>query len=145
VSRLTAALLTTLVGVVGVLAIAPLGDAATAPEPRAKNADVTKLFPRAVERVRAARNGAFAKAVMLEAEGLPKGDQPVQDASGITNWRFVLDNQKTKGSKFLSVFVDHTAKGGFGKVKGKEEPFVEDRRIREAPEMTLGGGGFATT
>ncbi len=117
------------------LAIAPLGGATTAPEPRA--ADVTKLFPKAVKKVRAARHGAFKEAVMLEADGLPDGAAPVSEASGITNWRFILDNQKTKGSKFFSVYVDYTAEDGFGKVKGVKEPFVEDWRIKEAPPMTL--------
>jgi hypothetical protein len=117
------------------LAIVPLGGAATASAPRA--ADVTKLFPKAVKKVRAARHGAFSEAVMLEADGLPDGTAPVADASGITNWRFILDNEKTKGSKFFSVYVDYTAEDGFGKVKGVEEPFVEDWRIKEAPRMTL--------
>jgi hypothetical protein len=61
----------------------------------------------------------------------------VADASGITNWRFVFDNQKTNGSKFFSAFVDYTAEDGFGKVKGVESPFLEDWRISEAPRMTL--------
>ena len=118
-------------------AAVPAGAPAPATRGLAASPDVTKLFPKAVKRVRAAKNGKLAKAVMLEAEGLPARTDPVEDASGITNWRFVLDNQKTEGSKFFSAYVDYEAGEGFGKVKGVKEPFLEDWRIKDPPGMTL--------
>jgi hypothetical protein len=101
------------------------------------NPDVTALFPKAVKRVRAAKNGKLAKAVMLEAEGLPGGTEPVETAREIVNWRFVLDNQKTEGSKFSSAYVDWEAGEGFGKVVGVKEPFLEDWRMKDPPGTTL--------
>ncbi len=118
-------------------AAVPAGASAPAARGVAASPDVTKLFPKAVKRVRAAKNGKLAKAVMLEADGLPARADPVEDASGITNWRFVLDNQKTEGSKFFSAYVDWEAGEGFSKVKGVKEPFVEDWRIKDPPGMTL--------
>jgi hypothetical protein len=132
----------TLLAAIVIVAATALPASAGEPSPaNAKGAsagpDVTKLFPKAVKRVRAAKNGKLAKAVMLEAEGLPARADPVEDASGITNWRFVLDNQKTEGSKFFSAYVDWEAGEGFGKVKGVKEPFLEDWRIKDPPGMTL--------
>lgn len=106
-----------------------------APAGAAKGKDVTKLFGKALDIVRS--DSEFAKAVVLEAEGLPKGDRKVRRAGAIVRWRFVFDNQKTRGSGFASVTLKHRTPGGFGKPKGFEEPFLEDRVIRKAPKMTL--------
>jgi hypothetical protein len=118
-------------------AAVPVGAAGPGGRGLAASPDVTVLFPKAVKRVRAAKKGKLAKAVMLEAEGLPPGTEPVEHGREIVNWRFVLDNQKTEGSKFFSAYVDWEAGEGFGKVKGVEEPFLEDWRIKDPPGMTL--------
>jgi hypothetical protein len=105
-----------------------------APAGAAKSKDVTKLFDPALRIVRAEPD--FAKAVVLEAEGLPKGNDPVRRAGQLVRGQFVFDNQKTKGSDFRSVTLKHTPRG-FGKPKGHESPFLEDRVIAKAPKMTL--------
>ena len=98
---------------------------------------MTELFPQALERIQKAKNKEFKKAVMLEVQGAPDGGQTVSTAEGITRWRFVFDNQKAKGSKFLSGYLDYSAQEGFAKVKGVKSPFLEDRRMKDAPTMTL--------
>jgi hypothetical protein len=107
----------------------------SAPAGAAKPKDVTKLFDRALKIVRA--DDDFAKAVTLEAEGLPKGDDPVRRAAGIVRWRFVYDNQKTTGTEFKSVTLRYRKPGGFGRPKGFESPFLEDVAIKRAPKMKL--------
>ena len=120
------------------VAVVPLGGAAAPPELRgADSQDVTELFPQAIERIQKAKNKEFKKAVMLEVQGAPNGDQLASNAEGITRWRFVFDNQKAKGSKFLSGYLDYSAQDGFAKVKGVKSPFLEDRRMKNAPTMTL--------
>jgi hypothetical protein len=105
------------------------------PANAAKGKDVTKLFGQALDIVRS--HDEFAKAVTLEAEGLPKGDDPVRRAGGIVRWRFVYDNQKTKGSDSKSVTLRYRKPGGFGRPKGNPSPFLEDVAIKKAPKMTL--------
>jgi hypothetical protein len=135
--RIAISLSAVLICVAAMATAVPLGAAAPGAASRAKgNVDVTKLFPEAVELVRSAKRGKLARAVMLEAEGLPEG-AAAEDAKDIVHWRFVLDNQKTKGSKFLSAYVDYTVGEGFGKVNGVKQPFVEDRRMKQPPEMTF--------
>jgi hypothetical protein len=109
--------------------------ALVAPANAAKGKDVTKLFDQALRIVRSHED--FAKAVTLEAEGLPKGDDPVRRAAGIVRWRFVYDNQSTKGSDSKSVTLRYRKPGGFGKPKGNPSPFLEDVAIKKAPKMTL--------
>src|ERR1044072_10036168 len=86
--------------------------------------DLTKLFDSAVAKVRS--HPEFAKAVMLEADGTPAGNKPVDGAAGITNWRFVFQNS-TPGSDFASVTIDWKRGEGFAKPKGCESPSAEDR------------------
>jgi hypothetical protein len=102
---------------------------------RGSGRDLTTLFDKALERVEA--KSEYADAEMLEVDGTPRGKGVVESASDIVNWRFVLDNQKTEGTSFASVTISYKASAGFGKVKGHPEPFLEDRRIRKAPKMTL--------
>src|SRR5688500_11894978 len=75
---------------------------------------VTKLFDRALEKVRS--DAAFEDAVMLEAQGMPDGNRPVDGAAQITRWRFVLANP-TRGSEFASVTIDWERGEGFAKPK----------------------------
>ena len=97
--------------------------------------DVTKLFDRAVAKVTSKPD--FESAVMLEADGTPKGSKPVDGAAQITNWRFVFDNQGTRGSDFASVTIDWEKGEGFGKPDGNPSPFLEDLPLKKAPKMTL--------
>ena len=102
--------------------------------PAQADRDVTILFDRALEKVRA--NPEFADAVMLEADGRPSGDGPVEGAARINRWRFVLSNP-TRGSEFASVTINWTRSDGFGSPKGHPSPFLEDLVIKRAPKMTL--------
>ena len=97
--------------------------------------DVTKLFDRAGVLVRG--NPDFASAVMLEAQGTPSRNGSVDGAAQITNWTFVLDNQRTQGSDFASVTIDWERGEGFAKPDGNPSPFLEDLAIKKAPKMTL--------
>jgi hypothetical protein len=96
--------------------------------------DVTKLIPKATKLVRS--QATFKKAVLLEGDGTPSKTGKVNTAAAITKWRFVFNNQGTKGSKFASVFVNYS-NGHFGKPVGKAPPFLEDRQITTTPKMTL--------
>src|SRR3954452_14255228 len=96
--------------------------------------DVTKLFDRAVDKVTS--NPDFADAVMLEADGTPDGNKPVDGAAQVTNWRFVFENS-TPGSDFASVTIDWGKGLGFSKPDGNPSPFLEDVPIKKAPKMTL--------
>jgi hypothetical protein len=97
--------------------------------------DVTKLIPKATKIVRA--KATFKKAVLLEGDGKPatKGKK-VTTAAGITNWRFVYNNQGTKGSQFKSLFINYS-NGQFGNPVGNKSPFLEDIQITKVPKMTL--------
>lgn len=97
--------------------------------------DVTVLFDKALDKVRA--HDEFADAVMLEADGTPKGNDAVDGAAQITNWLFVLDNQGTQGSDFASVTIKWKRDKGFGKPKGNPSPFLEDVVMKKPPKMTL--------
>jgi hypothetical protein len=97
--------------------------------------DVTKLFDKAVAKVTSKPD--FSDAVMLEADGTPKGNKPVDGAAQVTNWRFVFDNQGTRGSDFASVTIDWEKGEGFSKPDGNPSPFLEDLPIKRAPKMTL--------
>lgn len=98
-------------------------------------ADVTTLFGRVLDRVHSDRD--FARARMLEVDGLPAGKGPVRKAAQITRWTFVLDNQATKSSPFASATLLHRRSSGFGEVVGHKRPFLEDRVIARAPELTF--------
>jgi hypothetical protein len=99
----------------------------------AKTPDVTELFTQARATVRA--QPEFARAEVLEADGLPAHKGTVTSASKIVRWHFVFDNA-TPGSNFMSVTLDYRD-GKFGRVVGHEEPFLEDAEITQPPEMTL--------
>jgi hypothetical protein len=98
-------------------------------------ADVTVLFDRAIDKARSERD--FARATMLEVDGLPAGKGPVRKAAQIVSWRFVLDNQGTKDSPFDSAALVHRRSSGFGEVVGHKGPFLEDREIKHAPKLTF--------
>jgi hypothetical protein len=119
-----------------VLAAAVAAAPATASAPsRAKGRDVTVLFGQALSKVRA--DPDFAKAVMLEADGTPNGNKPVDNAGQIASWRFVLDNQRTQGSDFASVTISYRRSSGFGTPDGNPSPFLDDVQMPKAPKMTL--------
>ena len=97
--------------------------------------DVTKLFDRAGVLVRG--NPDFEDAVVLEAQGSPSGNRPVDGPAQVTNWTFVFDNQRTDGSDFASVKIDWEKGEGWSKPDDNPSPFLEDVPIRRAPKMTL--------
>lgn len=108
------------------LAAAP-GLAGPSPYPNA-------LIQKATKMVRA--KPGFSKAVLLEADGTPKAGTKVKTAAGIVNWRFVYNNQGTKGSKFRSAAL-YYRNGKFGRFARHTDPFVEDKNIPVVPKMTL--------
>ena len=133
-----------LTAVTGVLAVAPASDVLAASRPIP---DVTVLFGRAVNKVRNTKKPTFARAVVLEADGLTRGSKcnplgcgggrAVSTAAGIVGWRFVFDNQPSR-TRFRSATLFYgPAPKGFGPVKGFLSPFVEDVIITKAPNMTL--------
>jgi hypothetical protein len=103
---------------------------------KAKTPDVTKLFRQAVHKVRA--KSTFKRAIMLEADGKTDGNRRVRGAAGIVKWRFVLDNQETRGSRLDSAFIHYgPPPKKLGKIHGVASPFLEDRRLPHPPKMTL--------
>lgn len=109
--------------------------------------DVSVLFPQAVKRVRQSGHGTFARATVLEADGITRGGQcghagctggqPVATAGGIVAWRFVFQNP-TPHSRHASVTLSYgPPPKRFGRVTGHVEPFLEDVRIARAPRMTV--------
>lgn len=136
-----------LVVLLAVLAWVPAGSAGVAAKKARSIPDVTILFGRALERVRHADHGTFAKAVVLEAEGYTHGTRctsdgcrpgrPARKATGVAAWEFILQNS-TAGSPYQSVVVDYgPSPRHFGTVIGEAPPFLEDVPIRHAPKMTL--------
>jgi hypothetical protein len=94
------------------------------------------LFNQAVQKARA--NPKFKRAVMLEVDGYTKNRQPVRRARGIVRVRFVFNNQGTPHSKFDSAYLRYGPPPNlFGAVHGVGEPFLEDRQIPHAPNMSL--------
>ena len=97
--------------------------------------DVTVLIPKATKMVRAKRG--FTRAVLLEADGTPLRGR-VTSAAGIEKWRFVYNNQLTKGFKFRSAAL-YYKNGAFTRFVPHKEAFVEDKNIGAVPKMTLAG------
>ena len=91
------------------------------------------LLRRARDVVRS--RATFRRAILLEADGTTVGGRRVFTASGITQWRFVYDNQETSGSPFDSVFI-RANRGALGSPVGVTAPFLEDRRMA-IPAMSL--------
>ena len=109
--------------------------------------DVTVLFRQAVTKIRNTNRPTYARAAVLEADGLTRGSKcnplgcgggrAVSTAAGVVGWRFVFDNQPSR-TRFRSatLFYGPSPKR-FGPVTGYRSPFVEDVIIRQAPRMTL--------
>jgi hypothetical protein len=114
-----AALVVAAPGVAGLMAPAP--------------PDVTTLIPQATKMVRA--KAGFSKAVLLEADGTPLSGK-VTTAAGIKKWRFVYNNQGTKGFKYRSAAL-YYKNGKFTRFVPHTAPFVEDKNISAVPKMTL--------
>lgn len=110
-----------------------LASGASATESGAKPPDVTELFNKALATVRA--QPEFLQAQVLEADGMPKGKDPVVSPRKIVRWRFVFQNS-TPGSSYASATLNYRD-GRFGRVVGHTEPFLEDAVIKVAPKMTL--------
>jgi hypothetical protein len=98
-----------------------------------KTPSVQTLFRRAGHIVRG--RVLFSGAVPLEAEGTPSAGSAMT-AGDVNRWRFVFDNQPTRGSRFHSVLIKY-GKRGFGRVTGRKPAFLKDKRIRPLPKMTL--------
>ena len=106
-------------------------------QPRAADSgDITKLFPRAVARVRS--NNQFSRAIVLEAYGQPAGKLPVKSADEIVRWQFVFANAGSR-SQYASVTINYSRASGLARPVGHRLPYLEDNEIRQAPRMTLAG------
>lgn len=117
-------------------ALALAGCGGGSPRP-ATSPDVTVLFGRAVNLVRATKRPSFARAVALEADGITAGGRPTTSAAGIVKWRFVFDNQSSH-SRFRSAMINYgPAPKQFGAVVGNVAPFLEDIQLARPPRMTL--------
>jgi hypothetical protein len=110
--------------------------------------DVTVLFGRAVKTIQNTRRPTFARAVVLEADGITRGGrctpggcgggQGTTSASGFVSWRFVFNNQASK-SRFRSATLTYgPPPKAFGPVRAFVPEFDEDVNIPRAPRMTLG-------
>jgi hypothetical protein len=110
--------------------------------------DVTVLFGRAVKTIQNTRRPTFARAVVLEADGITRGGRctpggcsggrGTMSASGFVSWRFVFNNQLSR-SRFKSATLTYgPPPKAFGPVRGFVAPFTEDVNIPRAPRMTLG-------
>jgi hypothetical protein len=129
------------------LALAPAPAALASGKPAAAIPDVTTLFGRAVKIVRGTRRPTFARAVVLEADGITRGGEcttmgcfggsGVTSAAGVIAWRFVFDNQPSNlRIRSATIFYVPQPKH-FGKVTGYRAPFLNDVDIPRAPRMTL--------
>jgi hypothetical protein len=96
--------------------------------------DVSVLFHRAVLKVQ--RHADFADAVVLEADGAPKGRGAIDGAAQIERWLFVFQNT-TEGSEFASVTIAWRRGEGFAQPKGHRSPFLEDVPIKKEPKMSV--------
>jgi hypothetical protein len=111
---------------------------AAAPSRTATIPDVTVLFGRAVQIIRATSRPTFARAVVYEADGSTRGGRVVNSATAIVRWRFVFDNTASR-SRFASATLFYgPPPARFGKVTGVVPPFLQDLDIPRAPKMTLG-------
>ena len=109
--------------------------------------DVTTLFRRAVTIVRATQRPRFAKAVVLEADGITRGGgcnlqgcfggRGVSSAAGVIAWRFVFNNQATRQKIRSATIYYGPAPKQFGRLTGYTAPFLDDVDIPKAPRMTL--------
>jgi hypothetical protein len=108
---------------------------------------MTVLFDRAVTKIRNTRRPTFARAIVLEADGITAGGKCTQEgcsggrgttsASGFVSWRFVFNNQGSR-SRFKSATLTYgPPPKGFGPVRGVTAPFVEDVQIPHAPRLTV--------
>ncbi len=123
-------------GVLSVLVML-IGCGGGASSSTARASDVTSLFRRAVKIVRGTQPPTYARAVVLEADGTTRGRGLTKAASGIVRWRFVFDNQaSTSRYRSATLFYGPSPKG-FGRPQGQVSPFLEDRDIVTAPDMTL--------
>ena len=95
---------------------------------------MTKLFDRAVERVRS--NPEFELAKMLEAQGTPKRRGRIHGTGPLANWWFVFVNP-VRRSEFASVTIEWHRGEGFTKPKGHRDPWLEDVILDRAPKLTL--------
>ena len=125
---------------VAILGIAAPSLAAAAP-------DVTVLFGRAVNTIRATNRPKFAKAVVFEADGITRGGRctpmgctggsGTTSAAGFVSWRFVFDNGASR-SRFQSATLTYgPPPKAFGPVRGFTDAFTEDVDIPRAPKLTL--------
>ena len=109
--------------------------------------DVTVLFARAVNTVRSTKRPTFARAVVVEADGITRGGhctprgcsggRGATSASGFVSWRFVFNNQASR-SRFKSATITYgPPPKRFGSVRGFVPEFTEDVDMPRAPRMTL--------
>ncbi|HEY2161685.1 MAG TPA: hypothetical protein VGH24_10290 [Solirubrobacteraceae bacterium] len=118
---------------------AETGTASTVP-------DVTVLFGRAVTKIRSTTRPTYARAVVLEADGITaggrctpfgcSGGRGTTSASGFVSWRFVFNNASWTRFKSATLTYGPPPKA-FGPVRGFKESFAGDVNIPRAPRMTL--------
>ncbi len=108
---------------------------------------VTTLFQRAVKLVRATQPPRFAKAVVLEADGITRGGgcnlqgcfggRGVTSAAGVVAWRFVFNNQASRQNIRSATIYYGPAPKRFGRLTGYAAPFLDDIDIPKVPQMSL--------
>ena len=129
-----------------VWSIVPVAVMATLLAAQPAGAGFLALFGAARHKV--TRKKTFADARLLEADGVPSRG-PATTAAGVNQWRFVFDNQPTRGSRFKTAFLS-ARNGRLGNVRGFRSVFLEDRRIGRVPMSLakairlLRGAGYTT-
>lgn len=125
------------VGVIGAVLLAAVGAVPAIGSGGRALPDVRQLFSTAVTHVRDAGDGAFARAVLFEADGSTRGGRTVTRATGVSSWEFVLDNP-TQNSPYAYATVTYgPSPKGWGRVAGHHLPYLEDVPIRSAPVVSL--------
>jgi hypothetical protein len=135
--------------IVGALGVACIPAPSLGAQTRARTAvpDVTVLFGRAVKTIRNTNRPTFARAVVLEADGITKGGRctplgcsggrGATSAAGFVSWRFVFDNGPSR-SRFQSATITYgPPPKAFGAVRGFKPAFEEDIVIPRSPKLTL--------
>ena len=95
---------------------------------------VQSLFRRAGHIVRG--RVLFTGASPLEADGEPSAGSAMT-AGEVDRWRFVFDNQRTRGSRFRTRRPQVRQGRGSVASRGVLPAFLEDNRLSPLPRMTL--------
>jgi hypothetical protein len=125
------------VGLFGAVLLAAVGAVPASGSGDRSLPDVTRLFPAAIAHVRAAGGGAFANAVVYEADGSTRGGRLVKAGAGVVSWQFVLDNPTQNSPYAYATITYGPSPKGWGTVVGHRMPYLEDVVITAAPRISL--------